>query len=99
MSYLRISTHSGIFSNPLTPDQALWNIESLLNLPHVKTISEEEGFLNIYRDVTDSFPVRGNLVPDAHLASILRQHGVRKIYTGDKDFLKFDFLDVMNPFV
>ena len=42
MSYLRISTHSGIFSNPLTPDQALGNIESLLKLPHVKTISEED---------------------------------------------------------
>jgi predicted nucleic acid-binding protein len=45
------------------------------------------------------FPVRGNLVPDAHLTAILHQHGVQKIYTEDRDFLKFDFLDVRDPFV
>ena len=99
MSYLRIATHSSIFAHPLSPEQALGNIESLLSLPRVKVISEEEGFLDIYREVTGRFPVRGNLVPDAHLASLLLQHGVQKIYTGDRDFVKFDFLDVQNPFV
>ena len=99
MSYLRISTHSSIFSTPLSPEQALGNIESLLNLPRVRVLSEEEGFLDVYREVTGSFPVRGNLVPDAHLASILHQHGVQKIYTGDRDFVKFDFLDVRDPFI
>jgi predicted nucleic acid-binding protein len=42
--------------------------------------------------------VRGNLVPDAHLAALLRQHGVRRLYTNDADFRKFAFLDVRNPF-
>lgn len=98
MSYLRICTHSSIFSKPLSPDQALRNIESLLKLPRVKVLAEEEGFLDVYRQVTGSFPVRGNLVPDAHLASILHQHGVERIYTGDRDFLKFSFLNVQDPF-
>ena len=52
-----------------------------------------------YKEITGRFPVRGNLVPDAHLAAILHQHGVQKIYTGDRDFLKFDFLDVRDPFI
>jgi hypothetical protein len=43
-------------------------------------------------------PVRGNLVPDAHLASLLRQHGVKTLYTRDTDFRKFDFLEVSDPF-
>ena len=43
-------------------------------------------------------PVRGNLVPDAHLAALLRQHGIRTLYTNDSDFRKFSFLDVRNPF-
>ena len=99
MSYLRISTHPSIFSDPLSPDQALSNIESLISLPHVRFISEEEGFLRIYREVAERFPVRGNLVPDAHLAALLRQHGVQRLYTNDRDFKKFDFLDVRDPFV
>src|SRR3990167_6832178 len=48
-------------------------------------------------NLTSSFPVRGNLVPDAHLATILRQHGVEKIYSADRDFRKFEFIKVINP--
>jgi len=49
-------------------------------------------------EVAGSFPVRGNLVPDAHLAALLKQHGVRTLYTRDADFRKFPFLDVRDPF-
>jgi predicted nucleic acid-binding protein len=41
--------------------------------------------------------VRGNLVPDAHLAALLLQHGVKTLYTKDTDFRKFDFLNVRDP--
>ncbi|WP_447970370.1 TA system VapC family ribonuclease toxin [Nitrospira sp. M1] len=98
MSYLRIATHPRIFTHPLSPNEVLANIEALLNLPHVRSLSEEEGFLEIYREVTGEMPVRGNLVPDAHLVALLRQHDIKKLYTADTDFLKFFWLDVRNPF-
>ena len=97
ISFLRISTHPRIFAQPLTPDEALDNLSSLLNLPRVQTLSEEDGFLDVYREVTGHFPVRGNLVPDAHLAALLLQHGVQTLYTKDADFRKFDFLNVRDP--
>jgi len=98
MSYLRIATHPRIFAAPLTPAEALGNVEALAGLTHVRVLSEEPGFLDVYRKVTGGFPVRGNLVPDAHLAGLLKQHGVRTLYTRDGDFRKFDFLDVRDPF-
>jgi len=98
IAFLRIATHPGIFARPLSPDDALRNIESLLSLPRVRLLTEGEGFLDVYREVTARFPVRGNLVPDAHLASLLLQHGVRRLYTIDRDFRKFDFLEVADPF-
>jgi hypothetical protein len=98
IAFLRISTHPHIFTRPLSPVEALGNIESLLSLPRTRVLSEGEGFLETYREVTAHFPVRGNLVPDAHLAALLRQHGVRRLYTADRDFRKFDFLDVADPF-
>lgn len=98
IAFLRIATHSRIFAQPLSPDDALGNVESLLSLPRVRLLSEGEGFLEIYREVTARFPVRGNLVPDAHLAALLLQHGVRRLYTVDRDFRKFDFLEVADPF-
>ena len=98
MSYLRIATHPGIFSAPLTPSEALRNVDALAALPHVRLLGEEDDFLDVYREVTGGFPVRGNLVPDAHLAALLKQHGVRTLYTRDGDFRKFLFLDVRDPF-
>jgi len=97
MSYLRMATHPRIFTRPLSPSEALANIQTLLSLPHVRTLSEEDGFLEIYQKVTDEMPVRGNLVPDAHLVALLRQHGVRKLYTVDTDFRKFSWVDAQNP--
>ena len=98
MSYLRIVTHPAILANPLSPEHAMDNIQALVRLPHVRLLAEEEGFWDVYREVAGALPVRGNLVPDAHLAALLRQHGIRTLYTNDADFRKFSFLDVRNPF-
>lgn len=97
MSFLRVSTHSRIFDTPLTPSEALQNVEALLALPRCRTINEGKRFLDVYREVTGDAPVRGNLVPDAHLAAVLRENDVRTLYTADGDFRRFPFLDVRNP--
>ncbi len=98
MGYLRMATHPNLFLRPLSPEEARQNIEVLIDLPHVRLLSELDGFWDIYCSLTDTVPARGNLVPDAHLAALLRQHGVRTIYTCDRDFRKFDFLEVRDPF-
>ena len=97
MGYLRIATHPGIFARPLAPNEAVRNIDALLRLPHVRVLAEDEGFWDVYRAVTRPLAVRGNLVPDAHLAALLSQHGVRILYSSDNDFRRFDFLEVRNP--
>jgi toxin-antitoxin system PIN domain toxin len=97
MSYLRMATHPGIFGAPLSPAEAQGNIERLLGCPHVRCIAEDEGFWSIYRAVAGDMPVRGNLVPDAHLAALLKQHGIRTLYSHDRDFRKFHFLRVLDP--
>jgi hypothetical protein len=98
MAYLRISTHPRVFAAPLSPAEALGNVDALLRLPRVRVLSEADGFLDTYRDVTRGIAVRGNLVPDAHLVTLLRQHGVRILYSADADLRRFQFLDVRDPF-
>jgi uncharacterized protein len=98
MSYVRIATHLRIFAAPLSPDDALGNVATLVGLPHVRVMSELDGFLDAYRRVAGDMSVRGNLVPDCHVATILFQHGVRRLYTNDRDFRKFESLDVRDPF-
>ena len=97
MAYLRISTHPSIFASPQSPQEAAENIERLLSLPQARTIAEVEGFWETYREVTQAVVARGNLVPDAHLAALLKQHGVRTLYTNNAGFRQFPFLRVKNP--
>jgi uncharacterized protein len=61
-------------------------------------VGEADGFWSVFRQVADPLPVRGNLVTDAHLVALMRQHGVREIWTHDRDFRKFDGIVVRDPF-
>ncbi|NLT71280.1 MAG: PIN domain-containing protein [Verrucomicrobiaceae bacterium] len=96
-AYLRIVTHPSIFRRPLSPETAWSNLRGLMDLPRVCLIGEEEDFLTQYELATQGVVVRGNLVPDAHLAALLHQHGVNRLYSADTDFRKFRFLEVINP--
>jgi toxin-antitoxin system PIN domain toxin len=98
MAYLRIATHPRIFAAPLTPQEALHNIGALLALPHARVVTEQDGFIDAYAHVTANLAVRGNLVPDAHVAAILSQNGVGTLYSNDRDFRKFESIEVRDPF-
>lgn len=97
MAYLRVSTHPSIFGAPFSPEEAQQNVNQLLSLAHVRLISEQEGFWEVYQETTRGLAVRGNLVPDSHLAALLKQHDVRTLYTNDAGFRRFTFLNVRNP--
>jgi toxin-antitoxin system PIN domain toxin len=97
MAYQRIATHPSIFTKPMSAETAWGNVQQLLKLPRTRVIQEMASFALDYAEVSKSAGIYGNLVPDAHIATILRQHGVRKFYTADTDFKKFGFLEVLNP--
>lgn len=96
--YLRISTHPAVFERPLTAAEAASSITDLLDRPHIRVAGEVEGFWNAYLQVIQAVAPRGNLVPDAHLVTLMRQHGVSTIWSHDRDFRKFDGITVRDPF-
>jgi toxin-antitoxin system PIN domain toxin len=97
LGYLRIVTHPGILPRPLSPADAAHNVAALLARPHVRTPGEGDGFWDVYRRTAGDH-ARGNDVPDAHLAALMRQHGVRVIYTRDRGFRRFDGIEARDPF-
>jgi toxin-antitoxin system PIN domain toxin len=98
MAYLRISTHPGVFASPLPPDVARTNLDGLLARPHVRTPGETAGFWPLFHEVTRGDVVRGNLVTDAHIAALMRLHGVGTIWTADRDFRRFPGITARDPF-
>jgi hypothetical protein len=97
LGYLRIVTHPGILTDPLSPAIAIRNIEALLERPNVRAPGEAEGFWPVFKDTAGSRP-RGNDVPDAHLTALMRQHGVRLIWTRDRDLRRFEGIEARDPF-
>jgi len=97
LGYLRIVTHPGILPKPLSPVEAMRNVESLLDRPHVRAPGELDGFWPLFRATAGDRP-RGNDIPDAHVAALMRQHGVRVIYSHDRDFRRFDGIEPRDPF-
>ena len=97
LGYLRLVTHPAILERPLSPRVAVRNVEALVDRPHVRTPGEGDGFWRIFRSTAGDQP-RGNDVPDAHLAALMRQHGVRVIYTRDRGFRRFDGIEPIDPF-
>jgi len=98
MAYLRLATHPAVFERPLSPEEAGANVEALLALPHVQSPGEQERFWEVYRRVADDAGARGNLVPDAHVVSLMLENGVRAIWTHDRDYRRFNGIEVRDPF-
>ncbi len=98
LGFLRIATHPSIFASPLTPDEAVDNVESLIGRPHVRTVGEGAAFWPSFRSVAVESPIRGNGVPDAHLVALMREHGVSTIFSRDRGFRRFDGIRVVDPF-
>jgi len=97
LGYLRIVTHPAILPKPVTVREATANAVALLQRPHVRAPGEADGFWELFRQ-TSRDQARGNDVPDAHLVSLMRQHGARRIYSRDIGLRRYADVDVVDPF-
>lgn len=98
MAYLRISTHPAVFARPLSHAHARANVDALLDLPHVQASGESDAFWRRFTETADDIAPIANLVPDAHLVALMIDHGIRTIWTRDRDFRKFRGITVRDPF-
>lgn len=97
MGFLRLATNPALTDEPLSPSEALASLSDLTERDHVRTPGEAPGFLSAFRE-TASTGTRGKDVTDAHIAALMRQHGVTTIYTRDRDFRRFDGIRAEDPF-
>ena len=98
VGYVRLGTGSGIAHVALTLDEAMGNVDRLLALPHFRTSAENSDFWSLFCRAAAEAQARSKLISDVHLVALMRQHGVRRILTHDRDFRKFDDIKVIDPF-
>lgn len=96
--FARVVTHPRVFSRPFSLDQALAFVQSLLASPNLVVLVETDRHRAVLMELAREFPaVRGNLMFDLHAVALMKEHGIRTIYTHDADFHRFPFLTVVDP--
>ncbi len=95
--FIRLVTHPRTFPQPISTIQAWEIVERLLASSHVRTMSAGPGHPAAAARMLAAPGIRGNLVHDAHIAAVLAEHGVRRIYTFDQDFRRFPGVEVVDP--
>lgn len=95
---LRVVTHPRVLRNPWSGSEAWGFVEALLASPGLGLLVQTDRHPAVARQVLDSVPpLAGNLMHDLHTAVLMREHGIRRIYTRDTDFHRFPFLEPLDP--
>jgi uncharacterized protein len=95
-AFIRISTNSRVYEQPLDLDQAMSRVQSWLDQPCVRLVHPTERHWTVLQVLLKEGQAIGNLVADAHFAALAVQHGCTLMST-DGDFARFPKLKWSNP--
>jgi toxin-antitoxin system PIN domain toxin len=97
--FVAIVTHPRIYAPPTPLAAALDQVDAWLESPTLTLLAESEGYWRDLRDVLREGRITGPQVHDARVAALCRLHGVRELWTADRDFGRFPGLPTRNPLV
>lgn len=95
--FFAIVTHPRIYDPPSSPEQAVEQIDAWLDAPGVVLLAEPDVHWDDLRQVITSARITGPRVHDARIAALCLAHGVRELWTADRDFSRFPSLATANP--
>jgi hypothetical protein len=94
-----VVTHPRVFDPPTPLGDALEDLARLLDSPSLSLLGEGPAHPSHLDRALREGGVTGNLVHDGHIAALCVEHGVRELFSADRDFARFPRLRVRNPFV
>jgi len=97
--FLAVVTRPRVFDPPTPLAHALDQVEAWLASPSVTLLAEAPGYWPVLQRLVASSRAQGAAVHDARIAALCLVHGVRELWTADRDFHRFDELSVRNPLV
>ncbi len=95
--FLAIASNPRIFRDPTPMDVALDAVKRLLASLSGGFLAEGEGYLDALERIARPALLQGALVHDARVAALCLFHGVRVLWSADRDFSRFPELAVINP--
>jgi hypothetical protein len=97
--FLAIVTHPRIYAPPTPLSTALAQVDAWIESPSLVLLAESTSHWLTLRNLLTTGRIAGPMVHDARVAALCRQHGVRELWSADRDFGRFSGLLVKNPLV
>jgi toxin-antitoxin system PIN domain toxin len=95
--FYAIVTHPGIYDPPTKPARAAAQIEAWLESPSLVLLAETDSHWSVLNKMLEKSKVTGPRVHDARVAALCVTHGVRELWTADRDFSRYRDLRTHNP--
>lgn len=97
--FFAIATHPRIWDPPSPTDAALAQVDAWLESQSLALLAEGPGHWGELRALLEGGRIAGPRVHDARIAALCLAHGVRELWTADRDFSRFPSLPASNPLV
>jgi toxin-antitoxin system PIN domain toxin len=97
--FLAIVTHPRIYTPPTPLAAAIQQAEAWLESPSLHLLAESGDYWDQLRTCLTDGRIAGAQVHDARVAALCQSHGVRELWSADRDFSRFPALTVRNPLV
>lgn len=96
--FLRVCTHPSALPKPSSVTTAWHFLQTILDSPGAGILLPTQRHAAVFAEIITELPhLRGNILHDAHTAVLMREHGIRQIYTRDTDFHRFRLVTVIDP--
>jgi toxin-antitoxin system PIN domain toxin len=95
--FIAITTHPRIFTPPTPLKTALAAIQVWINTPSCECLAEGPGYFDVLKKISAAGKIKGPMVHDARIAALCLDHGVKTLWTADRDFSRFLDLRTHNP--
>jgi uncharacterized protein len=97
--FLSVVTRARVFTPPSTTEEAIRQVDFWLESPSLSVIGESERHWEVLKNLAIKSRLQGPVFHDARVAAICLVHGVRTLWTADRDFSRFPALKTANPLI
>ncbi len=97
--FVGVVTRPRVFQPPSSLDEALGQVDVWLGSPSLALLAEGGNYWTELQAILRASRVVGSQVHDARIAAVCLSHGVRELWTADRDFGRFPGLVARNPLV
>lgn len=87
--FLRIITHHRLFDPPYSSGEACEAISRVLASPSLSVWNPGVNYLRLLQEAIIESQASGNLIFDAQIVALCREHGASCLLTEDRDFDRF----------